>query len=191
MIPGKWFPEATDNEVKLFISPLYLLVEEDTPGGGRSLWSIYDSRHSQMGINVSIWNGAAKSSIPGIFFLTRNWNYQLYPGCGQSIPNPARESLNSASFGLVGKREKKKGGLAPPPFCPLGHRFFLLSHCFWKTPWYSFYSFCNWCLVFVKGYVLAFLSLHWSCKKVKCKWPCQRRNIINVFVMLSKFLRNY
>ena len=100
------------------------------------------------------------------------------------------ESLNSASFGLVGKRgKKKKGGLAPP-FCPLGHRLFLLSRCFWKAPWYSFYSFCNWCLVFVKGYVLAFLSLHGSCKKAKCKWPCQRRNVINVFVMLSKFLRN-
>ena len=87
------------------------------------------------------------------------------------------------------RKKKKKGGLAPP-FCPLGHRLFLLSRCFWKAPWYSFYSFCNWCLVFVKGYVLAFLSLHGSCKKAKCKWPCQRRNVINVFVMLSKFLRN-
>ena len=37
MIPGRWFPEEIDNEVKLFISPLDLLVEEGTPSGGRSL----------------------------------------------------------------------------------------------------------------------------------------------------------
>lgn len=131
MIPGRWFPEEIDDEVKLFISPLDLLAKEGTPGGGRSLWNKYDPSHSQTEINVSIWNGAAKSSIPGIFFLTRKWNYQPYPGYGWSIPNPARESLNSASFGLVGKKEK--GGGLTPPFCPLGHRFSLLSHCFWKT----------------------------------------------------------
>lgn len=142
MIPGRHFSEKIGSKVKPVISPFDLLVKYLSPGRKKppryirpGCVCIHNSpSHAQTGVNVTIWNGIAKTSMPGTLLLARKGNYQLNPDCRCPIPKlpecrlPERAWIQPHLDSLIGR--KWFSLLLLPALWVID--FFLLSHCFWK-----------------------------------------------------------